>query len=561
MKPISTKSIPEFGGMIMKLARVFGDYMVLQRRMPIRIWGENEAPAGAEVKLNGVTLCSASLPAGPFALTLPAQEAMLDATLEIGGLVLRHVDIGEVWVAGGQSNMEFMLQYTSGGEDAIANADDPHLRCYTVGQYSFAGEREMGYKAWNPWDRWLPFTKEHAAGMTAVGIHFAEELRKEGVSVGILSVNWGGTSASTWMSRSALAADPEISCYVTEFDSLVAALDLERFQAIKRVIRPAMAAPESRQMMGFLLKNTLHPGEFEKMMAAGQAMQAPDSSGIDLSKMSMAEIMAVGPGDANEPGALYENMMREIIGYSVRGVIWYQGETDESHPDIYDKLFAAMISCWRADWLAQNPAQTRLPFLFVQLAPFGTWQGSNGDRYPALRACQARAAKQVPDCRMASISDLGNVSDVHPKEKKPVGQRLALLAEKYVYGRDAAADAPEGAAANRSGNTVTVTFRNGEGLHLTGADFTAYNGFPVEEIPSRLLPPILGGVNGLQVLADGKGLEEADCTARDGQLRITAPGLAAAERIEIRFAQTGFYQVNLYNAAGLPAEPFAFIIN
>lgn len=550
--------------MIMKLARVFGDYMVLQRRMPICIWGENEAPAEAEVKLNGVTLCTASLPAGPFTLTLPAQEAMVDATLEIGSLVLRHVDIGEVWVAGGQSNMEFMLQYSSGGEDAIANANDPHLRCYTVGQYSFAGEREMGYKAWNPWDRWLPFTKENAADMTAVGIHFAQQLRKEGISVGILSVSWGGTSASTWMRRSALAADPEISCYVREFDSLVTALDLERFHVVKRIIRPAMAAPEARKMMNAILKTTLRPGEFEKMMAANQPRQpaqAPDTGGIDLSKLSIADIMAVGPGDANEPGALYENMLREILGYSVRGAIWYQGETDESHPDIYDKLFAAMISCWRADWQERNPAQTRLPFLFVQLAPFGIWQNANGDRFPALRACQARAAKEVPDCYMASISDIGNVFDIHPKEKKLVGQRLALLAEKYVYGRDTAADAPEGAAANRCGDTVTVTFRNGEGLHLTDADFTAYNGFPVEEIPSHLLPPILGGVNGLQVLVDGKELKEADCTPRDGQLRITAPGLGGAKRVEIRFAQTGFYQVNLYNAAGLPAEPFAFVID
>lgn len=547
----------------MKLARVFGDYMVLQRRMPICIWGENEAPQRAEVKLNGVTLCAEELPAGPFTLMVPAQEAMTDVTLEIGSLVFHHVDIGEVWVAGGQSNMEFMLQYTHIGEEVISGADDPHLRCYTVGQYSFAGERELGYKAWNPWDRWLPFTKENAPEMTAVGIHFAQVLREQGVPVGILSCNWGGTSASTWMSRSALAADPEISCYVTEFDDRVAALDLERYNAVKSIIRPAMAAPETKKMMSAILKYTLRPGEFEKMMAANQPQQpaeAPAGGDTDLSKLSIADIMAVGPGDPNEPGALYENMMQEIIGYSVRGVIWYQGETDESHPDRYDRLFAAMISCWRRDWLDRNRAQTRLPFLFVQLAPYGTWRGGYGDKFPALRACQTRAAKEVPDCYMASISDIGNVYDIHPKVKKPVGQRLALLAEKYVYGKDLAADAPEGISAERSGDTVTVTFRHGEGLHIVPKDFTQYNGFPVEIIEPMVLPPILGGVNGLQVLMDGKALPDAVCTAKGTKLIITAPGLRSAERIEVRFAWTGFYEVNLYNDAGLPAEPFLFVI-
>lgn len=548
----------------MKLARVFGDNMVLQRRMPICVWGENEDPRRVEVKLNGVTLCTETLPAGPFTLMIPAQEAMADATLEIGSLVFHHVDIGEVWVAGGQSNMEFMLQYTDIGDEVIASADDPHLRCYTVGQYSFAGEREMGYKAWNPWDRWLPFTPENAPEMTAVGVHFAQTLREAGVPVGILSCNWGGTSASTWMPRSALAENPDIRCYVTEFDEGVATLDLERYNAIKTVIRPAMAAPESRKMMSAMLKYTFRPGEMEQMMAQSQASAAAPAEmpagAAAISKLSIADIMAVGPGDANEPGALYENMLKEIIGYSVRGVIWYQGETDESHPDIYDKLFAALIACWRGAWQARNSAQTRLPFLFAQLAPYGTWRGGYGDRYPALRACQARAAKEVPDCYMASISDIGNVYDIHPKVKKPVGQRLALLAQRYVYGKEIAADAPEGAAILRSGDTVTVTFCHGEGLHIVPEDFTHYNGFPADAMEPVLRPPILDGVNGLEVFADGEALSDAVCTAEESHLTITAPALANAGRIEVRFAQTGFYQVNLYNEAHLPVEPFRLVI-
>ncbi len=128
----------------MKLARIFQDGMVLQRHMPICIWGTCEEPQTVAVRLNGKLLCLRELSEGPFQFPLPPQEAMEDALLEIGTISLGHVDIGEVWVAGGQSNMEFMLQYDQCGEAVIQDADDDHLRTYIVGQYSFPGEREAG---------------------------------------------------------------------------------------------------------------------------------------------------------------------------------------------------------------------------------------------------------------------------------------------------------------------------------------------------------------------------------------------------------------------------------
>lgn len=371
----------------MRLARIFGDYMVLQRQRPILIRGSSGSEADIDVKLNGKLLCSRKIPAGEFSFLLPPQEAMEDAVLDIGPVRLSHVDIGEVWVAGGQSNMEFMLQYTSGSETEIAAANDGHLRCYTVGQYSFAGEREEGYKAWNPWDRWLPYTSGHAAEMTAVGVHFARELRRSGIPVGIVSCNWGGTSAAAWTDRAYLLAHPELKGYVEDFDAL--------------------------------------------------------------------------------------------------------------------------------------------------------------------------AAQTIPQVYMASSSDLGNIYDIHPKEKKPLGYRLALLAQKYVYGQDVSADAPQADGLTRVGeDAVSIHFRHGEGLHVHPADFSAYNGFPAEELPAELLPPVLDGINGLRVLADGAALENARCAVQNGRLLIRGEALKTAEHVRVEFANTGFYQVNLYNAAGLPAEPF-----
>lgn len=544
---------------MIRLARLFSDGMVLQRRMPLCLYGSSDEEQTVTVRLNGKEIAEEAVSACDFTIKLPALEAMEDVTLEIGTVTLRHVDIGEVWIAGGQSNMEFFLEWADGGDEEIASADDPHLRMYTVGQYSFAGEREKGYKYWNPWDQWLPYTPEHAGSFSAVGVYFAKELRRVlGVPVGILNCNWGGTSASAWLDRRYLEEDTNLRRYIDDFDALVYKLDLERYEAIKAAVRPAMASEQTRKMMGLFNKYTYRPGEMEKMMMAGSGQQdATAAQNNPLAGLSVEDIMAVGPGDSNEPGALYENMVKEIAGVSVRGVIWYQGETDEPKAEMYAKLFAAMRDCWLNDWQTRNPAQDTLPFLTVQLAPFGLWRGSTGERFPIVRAQQELAAKTLPEVYMTSISDIGNVFDIHPKVKKPVGERLALLARKYIYGENGLpADAPEAAAVIRDGDVLRFSFRNGNGLTIRPESFESYNGFPVEEIPEELLPPVLGGVNGLRVLSDGKELGDAECGISHDCLLIRAPELQTAGQIRVEFAQTGFYRVNLFNSAGIPAKPF-----
>lgn len=546
-------------------ALVFADYMVLQRRMPICIWGTCEEPEHISVCLNGREICTADLEAGEFTFQIPAQEAVEDALLEIGSIQLHHVDIGEVWVAGGQSNMEFMLQYDRDGEAEIASANDPHLRTYTVGQYSFPGEREMGYKAWNPWDRWVPFTTENAKELPAVAVYFAKELREQGVPVGILNCSWGGTTASAWMDRKLLASDPDLKVYTDEFDTMVAKLDMERFQLIRSFVRRGMASPDGQKIMAMIHKNTYHPAQLQKAMAA--AMQSDASQrrpvsvpelpgGIDLTKLSQAELMQEGPGDKSEPGSLYENMVREILGYSVKGVIWYQGESDQKKASIYSKLFTAMIGCWRDNWKMKNPAQLKMPFLFVQIAPYGVWMNNTSENFPELRWQQQMVADTVADAYMASISDVGNVYDIHPKEKRPVSHRLALLARKYTYGETLSADGPRALDAEITGDTLAIRFDCAEGLHIVPQNLETYNGFPLADILPDLIPPALGNLCGLEVLADGTPLSDAVCFAEHDRLLIQSRELLHTGEIRIRFAQTPFYQVNLFNATHIPAVPF-----
>lgn len=544
----------------MKLARVFSDHMVLQRRRPICIWGTCGAAQTVAVRLDGREICRESIGPGDFTMLLPAQEAAEDVLLEIGDIRLQHVDIGEVWVAGGQSNMEFMLQYDAGGDTEIAAANDPHLRTYIVGQYSWPGEREAGYKAWNPWDRWLTYQPENAPELPATAIYFAKELRAQGVPVGILSCNWGGTSAAAWTDRAVLAADPVLRVYTDEFDRLTASLDLPRFQAMRDAVRRAMASPESQKTMGMIMKTTYHPAQLGKMMMAaaqkpaGGLSPAPEED--PLAGIPREELMREGPGDKSEPGSLYTNMLLEIAGYTARGVIWYQGETDENKAGMYAKLFGTMIGCWRQTWQQRNSAQETLPFLFVQLAPYGVWMTNTSVNYPELRRQQQLAADTVPDIYMTSTGDVGNVYDIHPKEKRPVGHRLALLAKKYIYGEELLADAPQALGAEREGDTVRIHFQNGAGLHLIPKDFTAYNGFPVGEIEPSLLPPVLGGVGGLRVLAGEATVRDAVCSVEADALVIRSPAFRNAAEVQIEFAQTPFYQVNILNEAGIPVKPF-----
>lgn len=540
----------------MKLARFFTDYIVLQRDMPVLIWGTAEADEKIAVKLNGETICKTEVQKGKVSFTIPAQPAMEDATLEIGNVTLSHVDFGEVWIAGGQSNMEFALKFTSEWEEEKKNRNDAHFRMYTVGQYSYPGQREEGYKAWNPWDKWLPYTGDNGAEFSAVATFFAKELRKDGIPVGIVSCNWGGTSASAWLDKRYLAADPELKSYLDDFDELVSSLNMFFYKGMKKKMRAGMASQKGMEGMSAMMKNTVRPEDMK-----GPSGMPPLPPFLTKKKVAPDKLMMWGPGDQNEPGTLYTNMISEIAGVSARGVIWYQGESDCFKDKMYGKLFTALISCWRDTWKSANAAMEKLPFLFVQLAPYGVWAMNPAEDYTLIREQQEMVSKNVADTYMTTVGDLGNVYDIHPKVKAPVGKRLALLAEKYIYGKsELLADSPEMATAVRKEDSVIIGFYNGEGLHKTEEDYSSYNGFTLDKIRPELLPKVTDGVNGLQVLVDGKEVSDVAVSVDGDVLVLKSAVFANAAEVQVKYAKTGFYQLNLFNKAGIPVRPFSVTV-
>lgn len=505
---------------MINLAAIFTDGMTLQRQKPIKLWGDTDHHQTVDVILNGNTLVKDAEIEDAFMLVLPAQEAMSDAVLEIKNdeesVVIRNIDIGEVWIAGGQSNMEFLLRYDAEADQQIKNADDPHLRFYDVGEYTFDGEKESTHKDnCEGWDHWMPYTKDTAEYFSAVGVYFAKVLRSTyKVPVAIIGCNWGGTTASAWLDEKYLEDDPALHIYLEEYQKATHDLDEETYN---RQHEEALAFLESKEMT-----EAMHGIMYGNVGLWGYIKAIPLL--LKIGKTGMP----IGPRYQNTPGVLYHKMLSQITGFSCRGFIWYQGESDDQKAEIYDRLFSAMIRCWRDSW------NEELPFLFVQLAPFGKWLGNTGDKYPIVRQKQDLVSRTVKKTWMASIMDVGDKKDIHPKQKRPVGERLALLARGKVYGEDILCEAPQLQNVEVEDGRLLLRFQHaGEGLAIKGKK-----------------------LNALEIITDKKKIVWKKAETSLDTLIIESDSISINAKLEIRYAWSAYCEANLYNSAGLCAKPF-----
>jgi sialate O-acetylesterase len=222
-------------------------------------------------------------------------------------------------------------------------------------------------------------------------------------------------------------------------------------------------------------------------------------------------------------------MLMTIAPYTVRGVLWYQGESDEEmgHADIHGSMLKGLISDWR-----KAMKDTELPFLIVQLPGWERWLVSVNNDYMTVREFQQQVADTVDNVWLCSISDVGEQFDIHPKNKLPVGERLALLARGHVYGEAILCDAPRGISAAREGQEIKITFTGAEGgLEIRGDELAA-----------------------MEVICDGKPVEFT--ASVDGEELVLTLAEECSCPADVRFAKKAWYLVNLYNKAGIPAVPF-----
>ncbi|MGI6773518.1 MAG: sialate O-acetylesterase [Acutalibacteraceae bacterium] len=504
---------------MIRLPEIFSDGVTLQREKPIRLWGYSDCPQQVLVFIGSRAVSEEVSINGKFEILLPSQKAEIGTTLLIEGSVdrvlIKDVNIGEVWIAGGQSNMEFRLEFDADYEAALLDGGDDNLRFFDVGKYSFFGEKKEGLKDASGWDRWLKFSAESAKYFSAVGYYFAKKLRERyGVPVAVIGCNRDNTSASVWLDRQSLEESTNLRVYIDEYKERTRNLNMDEYLRKSRLVREAKYSPEMQSLYKKLLK--------------GNARLFDELRVLPLVPKFLYYKKEIGPLSQHRPGGLYNSMVLKIAGFACRGVIFYQGEADAAKADIYAELFTALIKCWRCAW------EEDLPFLFVQLAPFSRWELLRGDNFPIVRQQQEKVSKTVPGAYMVSIMDAGMEYDIHPKMKRPVGERLALSARGKVYGEDILCEPPEFKEAQLIGDTLIISFNNaGEGLYIEGEELNACR------------------------LFDGRNeIEKYTASVSGDVLNITDKELSRAEEVEIRFAFEPYCEVNLYNSAQLPCKPF-----
>ncbi len=473
----------------LRLPHVFSDHAVLQRERPLHVWGWDTPGAPVVVSLHAQHVRAEADRLGRWDAWLQPEAAGGPFMLEVSGAAgdrrtLRDVMIGDVWLASGQSNMEMPLAgfpptaHVKNAAAEIAAADNPHIRLLHVAHASSA------YPLRDTADGWAPCTPSSAAGFSAIGYLFARSVAaREHVTVGVIDSSWGGTPADSWVSLDALGADP----------ALLPAFAARAAFARNEADRAAMLTAESR--------------EDSDARREGSPPPAHDWHPDEISW---------------RPAGLYNAMIAPFTGYGLKGVIWYQGETNSGpgRAPFYEALFKGLIGDWRHDF-----AQGDLPFLYAQISSFD----SPKEDWGMVRDAQRRALG-LRGTAMAVTTDVGDPGNVHPSDKQTVAARLALAARAVAYGEPVAYAPPLFRQVSATGDGLQVWFDNARGLTSRGQPLV---GFEIAGEDRRFVP----------------------AAARlDGEtVRVTGP---VARPVYVRYDWANVVPGSLYNAAGLPASTF-----
>ena len=501
---------------MLKTASLFKDGAVLCRRKEIRIFGEADDKAEVTATLydrNGMLLAKGRGQAreGRFLVLLKPQEAQTGCRIvtEAGDERIEAADIaiGEVFLAGGQSNMEMELRNADEGPEMIRSYSDPLLRFFNVPRYAVIGpgQQKAADRA-----RWKAISPGQGAENSAVGYFFAAALRRRmpEIPVGIIGCNWGGTSVTCWIGEETLKTEEEGQRYLAEYKARTAGKSMETYLAEEKAFLDVFI-PWCSQVDAYKAE---HPGspwnEIEK--ACGPSPWNPPA----------------GPGSPYRPCGLAGSMLAELVPAALTGILYYQGEEDAFRTDHYDKLMILLIRCWREMFRAPD-----LPFLFVQLPMWIDCNAVDSFRWPLTRLAQALVRDTVRNTGMICLLDQGEFGNIHPTAKRPVGERLAELAGYMLYGGGEISPRAVGKYTEGSEMTVLIS----EKIVVRG-----------------------GGSPTLLEIADENGdYVPAQAEIQGDRMILRAEGIP--NPVRVRYAWTDYSdKVNLFGENGLPLEPFEF---
>ncbi len=482
-----------------RLPAVIGDHMVLQRGKPLPIWGWADAGEAIAVTLGDQTKQTKANDAGTWRVTFDAID-QADAPLQLtvkgaNTLTVKDILIGEVWVCSGQSNMQWSVAQSANPQEEIKAANYPKIRLFHVPR-SPAGSPAQDVKA--SWSACTPQTVTH---FSAVAYYYGRKLHKDlDVPVGLIHASWGGTRIEPWIPAEGykLSNRPEF----------------------KRVLDSVINARAN-----YLKNKNTALDEMAKWLPKAQAA-AKSGAPIPNPPRWPADPVA----RHSSPTGLYNGMVHPVVPFAARGAIWYQGESNRGNGMLYHDLMKCLVGGWRQAW-QQKPED--FAFYYVQLAPFN--YGNHPTALPEIWEAQT-AAMSIPNTGMVVTTDIGNVKDIHPKNKQDVGKRLALWALAKTYGKEELI---------HSGPLFKdVKFEGGKAiLHFdhVGGGLASRDGKPLTHFA-------IAGEDKLFTPAEA----EIDLTGKT--VIVQADGVK--KPVAVRFGWDHTAAPNLMNKEGLPASPF-----
>ena len=487
-----------------KLPRIFGDNMVIQRDMPAPIWGWSSANEEITITLSKQddnvddhsTYTTKADENGNWSATLKATPVGGPYRLEVvdshsNSVTFENILFGEVWVCSGQSNMEWPVNASNNREEEIAVANYPNIRLFHIPREA-SGLPEIDVKA-----QWRPTAPETIRHFSAVAYFFGRHLNRElDVPIGLINTSWGGTRIEPWTPPIGFKSVPALASITEE----IADIDHDyRAQLPEKIDEIEEWIAETK----------------EALDKDAPIHQMPDN---------------VHPlTNSGRPTALYNSMIHPIVPYAIRGALWYQGESNMNEGAVYHEKMKALINGWREIW-----DQDDFPFYFVQLAPWN-YDGGRGDntRLPKLWEAQT-ATLALPNTGMVVTTDIGNIRDIHPRNKQDVGLRLALWALAKTYGnKDLVYSGPLYKSMSVEGNSIRIYFDH-VGSGLVSRDDADLTWFQIA----------------------GEDQEFVDAAAVVDGNTVVVSSDSVENPVAVRFGWHQIAEPNLMNKEGLPASPF-----
>lgn len=487
-----------------RLPKVFASHMVLQRDLPLNVWGWGQPNETVTVRIASSSVQAKANDRGEWKTTLPAMKAGGPHTLTVSGsstVTFEDVLVGEVWVCSGQSNMEMGIGMCKDASAEIAAANYPQIRLLLVpNRWTPEPQNDMDgiWKVCTP----KAIAEDGWGGFSAAAYYFGRELHKKlGVPVGLIDATWGGTVIQTWTPPEGFATVPALKA------------DNDRLT----LTNPN--SPQHITRLNQVIRDTENWLIEARKAATNHTLTPP---------MPVFPAELLPPHDVQNATALFNGMIRPICPFTIRGALWYQGEANVGEGKLYIERMKALIGGWRQLWGEGN-----FPFYFVQLAPFN--YGGRPQTLAEFWEAQAEVPQVVPNSGMAVINDIGDIADIHPTNKQDVGKRLALLALSRTYGqKDLLSNGPTLKTMTKEGGNLRLTFDNA-GTGLASRDGKPLTWFEILD-------------------AEEGGFVKAEAKIEGASLVLSAPGVKSPTAV--RYAWSMLAEPNLMNSAGLPASAF-----